>query len=232
MMTGRSAFLPTSAYTTLNDICNGAYVTSMQIGVTALIPQLLSTHPETKFIRVVGTDNSMASLVANGLILGGVPNDGVVPTSSLSNPSLPGPPTMSFPLTHIQLECDPNVIREVGAAVKARDTGGQFDGVWIVTGSGTYVDNENGTTAATVSKSLLINGLVIRDVSVTGGGNIDGSGNGIWTDSLNRDRWVFKGKFLSTGTASGTWTINDTVQVGIEIITGSGTWSATKDTTQ
>ncbi len=236
LLCGEGSAFP-SADMTFEDICNGGYVTSLQIGVTALIPQLLAAHPETQFIRVAGIDNSLGPLFSNGLIFQGALNDGVVDIKSLSAPSLPGPATMSFPLTHIELECDTNVIKAVGALVKTNDTSGKFDGGWIGTDTGTEViSGQNGDETYIYSQmnSLLIKGLVIQDIEVNGAGSIDGSGNGTWTDSSSGADYsilmIHSGKFLPSGTASGTWT--ESATQGSEIITGSGTWSYTREATQ
>ncbi len=141
-----------STVKTLNDIGNGGFLSSLLAGVAAQIPQLLSNHPETQFIRVVGTDSSMTPLFANTLVFNGAPNDGVVGTNSLSAPSLPGPQTMSFPLKHTQLECDSNVIQAVGAALINDNVTGTWNGTLNQPGA-----NSSGCPAQSVSFSLTLN---------------------------------------------------------------------------
>jgi pimeloyl-ACP methyl ester carboxylesterase len=142
-----------STVKTLNDISNGAFLSSLLAGVTSQIPQYLTNHPETEFIRVVGTDSSMTPLFLNTLVFNGTPNDGVVGATSLSAPSLPGPQTMSFPLKHTELECDSNVIQAVGAALTNDNVTGTWNGTLNQPGNPSY----SGCPAQSLSFSLTLN---------------------------------------------------------------------------
>jgi hypothetical protein len=83
-------------------------------------------HPETEFIKVVGqTCTDLPDVIQRDMYGGSLlvntanSNDCFIPATSAAGSDLPGPPAMYFPLQHDKIECDPEVIQNVGIALRA-----------------------------------------------------------------------------------------------------------------
>jgi pimeloyl-ACP methyl ester carboxylesterase len=215
--TGLGAVTP--IVTTLNDAYNNGMLNVLLPGSSALEDiktNALAEHPETKFIKVVGgVAPSFSGLVAeylNGFLSGPgmpiVPTDGVVPSASASGIDLPGA-IFTYSLSHTELQCDTNVIRDVGSNVNpstpTSDTyTGPFSGTttetidcaqWkediyatitiAVSGSGTLIDPYSGSM--NIEGSIIIS-LVYDycDPNCDPGGTIALSGTGTVSGSQGK----------------------------------------------
>ena len=77
----------------------------------------ITKHGNTNFIRVVGEKTPWYIPTSFGPFKG-IPNDGIIPVSSARGEGLPGP-ILTYPdLSHTDLECDKEVIANVGTVLK------------------------------------------------------------------------------------------------------------------
>ena len=103
---------------TLEDVTNSGVAADLEPENPLLVriqEAARAKHPETNFIKVVGTKTPdwVSRLNRVGLDpFSGQPNDGIIPVSSDSESILPGP-TLPFDLSHTEIECDPKVIEEI-----------------------------------------------------------------------------------------------------------------------
>jgi hypothetical protein len=109
----------------VNDMVNSGMLTDTGPGSPVLAgfrSNATQNHPETSFIKIVGTTTNLQSTIDN-LVFQGASDDGVIPTDSATGADLPGPTALSYPISHSELECDPNTIRDVGNLVNSTSAG-------------------------------------------------------------------------------------------------------------
>jgi pimeloyl-ACP methyl ester carboxylesterase len=82
----------------------------------SLKQSVISNLGTTNFVRVVGEKQFF--LGETYLFFNGQPNDGVIPVSSARGDGLPGPPPLYFQLSHTEITCDENVIKDVALKLK------------------------------------------------------------------------------------------------------------------
>jgi hypothetical protein len=105
------------------------------------------------------------------------------------------------------------------------DQSGPFDGNWSGKRLGQFTRPDSTWTYNGGTLFISIGDNVI----MPGHGTVDASGNGTWADSSGTAgyNWcyTYKGTFLSSGSASGTWTFSEPWSN----TTGVGTWTATRN---
>jgi hypothetical protein len=108
----------------LDDLSPGSSV------LTDIKTDAISKHNETSFIKIVGQTCTDLPLIVRKYVYGNNTNDCFIPSSSAAGSDLPGPAALYFSLQHDKLECDPNVIKDVGLIVnKSNEAAPEI--VWI-----------------------------------------------------------------------------------------------------
>jgi hypothetical protein len=105
---------------TLDEFLNSGVLDDLSPGSSALATikaEAILAHNNTSFIKVAGQTCLDLPGFAQRSIYGNDTNDCFIPASSASGNGLPGPAALYFPLQHDKLECDPNVVHNVGLAV-------------------------------------------------------------------------------------------------------------------
>jgi hypothetical protein len=163
-------------------LTNGS-ISDLAIG-SQVINQVASGPNPPNFIRVVGTKSTWNPLV-NGWIFDSENGDSYVPSASASGSkfNLPGPAPLYVSDEHVKLECDPDVIKRVGTAVKANP--GQID----TTTDTSKTDTSNVNTDCTYS----ISPNTISFDSSGGSGSVSVKRTGScsqWATITNSLNWV------------------------------------------
>jgi hypothetical protein len=241
----------------LYSILNGQYASDLLPGslvlsnirgrVTKRMADPTSNLSSTKLVAIAATNYASSwDMWAMGplkSLCGSEEFDGVICKSSELGENSGFDParmtTMTYPISHTQVESDLNVIRDVGVLVSGSKVisvklfDGMYTGTMVGSETVTIVTSE-GSFTSTVQVGNPIaadvnNGVWTSSAPAVGTGIVLPSGNMSGSLTMNDHHYSFSGILVVTGGVafgSGSWT--DVGSSGPASWNGSGTWSATR----
>jgi pimeloyl-ACP methyl ester carboxylesterase len=174
--------------TTLQDLVKAGltngFINDLSKG-SAVINQVVSGPNPPNFIRVAGTKNTMNPNLDNWLF-NGQANDTYTPSTSAAGNGLglPGPAAFYFNEEHEKLECNQDVIKDVGIAVK------------------------NGT-GVTCTDSIFPTGRSFDSAGGSGSVTVTAGSGCAWTAEVDNVDWI---TVTSSGSNTGSGTVDFSVQ--------------------